>query len=168
MNELKQQLAGDIKKPSYRLQSESGEIYEINKTEYENALEEHQKKQSNTITMPQQEAIDEHKNLVKVLESGTEEERKAEAAKQAKELEGYEEGMDEGTPEDAPERSLKELVEERTKINEAFDKLIEAAKEELGIGVEKPKEGKRISSEVQMQKSLYNPSFFETYFRRTR
>ena len=58
--------------------------------------------------------------------------------------------------------------EERVAINEAFDKLIEAAKEELNIGVDKPKEGKRISSEVQMQKSLYNPSFFETYFRRLR
>jgi hypothetical protein len=55
--------------------------------------------------------------------------------------------------------------EERIKINEAFDKLIQSAKDELHIGVEKPKEGKRISSEIQMQKSLYNPNFFHTIFR---
>jgi hypothetical protein len=57
--------------------------------------------------------------------------------------------------------------EERTKINEAFDKLIEAMKEEMGLAAT-PKEGKRISSEVQMQKSLYNPGVFETMFRRLR
>jgi hypothetical protein len=58
--------------------------------------------------------------------------------------------------------------EERIKINEAFDKLIQAAKDELNIGVDKPKEGKRISSEVQMQKSLYNTNVFEAFFRRLR
>ncbi len=54
--------------------------------------------------------------------------------------------------------------EERVKINEAFDKLIQAAKEELNIGIAKKKEGKRISSEIQMQKSLYNPNMFKIDF----
>ena len=69
LRELQKQLAGDIKKPSYRLQSEKVGIYEINKTEYEYALAEHQKKQPEPIVMPRQEAIEEHKNLVNVLEN---------------------------------------------------------------------------------------------------
>ncbi len=56
--------------------------------------------------------------------------------------------------------------EERVIINEAFDKLLETAKSELNIGLEKKREGKRVSSEVQMQKSLYNPNIFKSLFRR--
>jgi hypothetical protein len=99
--------------------AEVKQALEAGKEVPENVLKDYPElkpKESNTITMPRQEAIDEHKNLVKVLESGTEEERKAEAKKQAEELEGYEEGNDEGSPTE----TLNELVEER--LNEKQEK----------------------------------------------
>ncbi|MDD5006666.1 MAG: hypothetical protein PHS33_09235, partial [Candidatus Omnitrophica bacterium] len=47
------------------------------------------KEESEPVVIPRKEAIEEHEHLVEVLENGTEEERKAEAEKQAKELKEY-------------------------------------------------------------------------------
>ena len=44
--------------------------------------------------------------------------------------------------------------EERKKINEAIDKLWKVAIKELNIGLDKEKEGKRVSSEIKIEKSF--------------
>ncbi|MFA5349245.1 MAG: hypothetical protein WC309_02660, partial [Candidatus Paceibacterota bacterium] len=67
-------------------------------------------KQSEPVVIPRQEAIEEHEHLMEVLENGTEEERKAEAEKQAKELKEYK------------GESLKEKVEERLSEKQAGKK----------------------------------------------